>query len=242
MGTKTMRKSDGFTLIEIAVVMGVLSIVLMVAAAMLTGTMETYATVARETETVKTARHCLEVMSTDVRESVNFDIQNPADAGPLAIVEDGLLLMSSRGSDGSFGTNPDNTADPQSIVLYYINLSAEGISQLMRHQLYYTEDLIAFMGPFTLAGVPTPTQISIVDSFGTVIPIDKTTGGSGAAMPFRAPRVMLNGATSLDLVEVPPPTPSRPPIVEARVTCQFTNTQGRVTTTRLSTTIMPRNL
>jgi hypothetical protein len=124
-------------------------------------------------------------------------------------------------------------------VLYYINLSNENISQLMRHQLYYNEDLFAFTGPFTLAGVPTPTQISIVDSFGTVIPIDKTTGGSGAAMPFRAPRVMLNGATSLDLVEVVAFTP---PIVEARVTCQFTNTQGRVTTTRLSTTIMPRNL
>jgi hypothetical protein len=218
--------------------MGVLSMVLMVAAAMLIGTMETYATVARETETVKTARHCLEVISTDVRESVNFDIENPLEdpGGALAVVDDVLLLTSSRRSDGSFGVNPDNTAAPQSIVLYYLNTTAESIPQLIRHQLYYNEDLFAFTTPFQLNGPPGPVNINIVDNFGTVIPINKTTGGSGAVMPFMAPRVMLNGATSLDLVGAAPSP------IEVRVTCQFTNTKGRVTTTRLSTTIKPRNM
>ena len=240
MGTETMRKSGGFTLIEIAVVLGVLGVVLLVAATMLTSTMEVYATVTRETETVKNTRQCLDVMSTDIRESVNFDIQNPAmdPGGPLAVVTDALLLTSSRTSNNTFGVNADNSADPQSIILYYLNTTPEGIPQLIRHQLFFAEDLNLFQEPFQLLAVPSPyvgANIVIVDNIGNIIPLNRTTGGVGAVMPFKAPRVMLNGATSLELVGAAP-TP-----IEARITCQFTNTKGRVTTTRLSTTVMPRN-
>ncbi len=245
MGVKTLRKSGGFTLIEMAIVLGVLGAVLLVAAQMLTGTVETYTRVTQETETVKNARYSLEEISRDARESVNFDIQNAGLAPPdpvtglPAVVTDGLLLTSSRLSNGTFDVNLDNTARPGSIVLYYLNTTAEGIPQLIRHQLFFAEDLFLFTPPFQLLAAPGPyigINIVIVDNFGNMIPINRTTGGSGAVMPLRAPKVMMNGATSLDLVGLAP-TP-----IEVRITCQFTDRNGRSTTTRLSTTVKLRNM
>ena len=195
----------------------------------------------QETETVKNTRYCLEEISRDVRESVNFDIQNAAlDAGwPLGVVNDALLLTSSRRSDGSFGVNADNTAMPQSIVLYYLNTTLEGIPQLIRHQLFFAEDLFVYQAPFQLMAAPGPyigTDIVIVDNVGNAITIDRTTGEPGGAIPFLAPKVMMNGATSLDLVGVAPIP------IEIWITCQFTDRHGRSTTTRLSTTVKPRNM
>ena len=243
MGTRALRKSGGFTLIEIAIVLGVLGAVLLVSAMLLTGTMNSYTKIASETETIKNARHSLEMISRDVRESVNFDIQDPnvSLAGPLGTTVDAMLLTSSRRSNNTFAVDVDNFAEPQSIILYYLNLTNEGIPQLMRHQLFYVEDLnpYGFTEPFQLLAVPGPyvgANIVIVDSVGNIIPINRVTGGSGGVMPLRAPRVMMVGSTSLDLVGMAP-TP-----IEARLTCQFTDRYGRITATRLSTTIKPRNM
>ena len=241
MGTRALKKNGGFTLIEIAIVLGVLGAVLLVSATLLTGTMNTYAKTASETETIKNARHSLEMISRDVRESANFDIQNPAPGAALATVTDAMLLTSSRGSNNAFAVDIDNFPQPQSIILYYLNVTNEGIPQLMRHQLFYVEDLdpYGFTPPFQLLAVPGPyvgPSIVIVDNVGNVIPINRVTGGSGGVMPLKAPQVMMVGSTSLDMVGMAP-TP-----IEARLTCQFTDRHGRTTATRLSTTIMPRNM
>jgi type II secretory pathway pseudopilin PulG len=242
MGARAMRKSGGFTLIEIAIVLGVLGAVLLVSATLLTGTMNSYTRIASETETIKNARHSLEMISRDVRESVNFDIQNPTASGPLATTADAMLLTSSRRSDNTFAVDfATNFAEPQSIILYYLNVTNEGIPQLMRHQLFYVEDLdpYGFSAPFQLLAVPSPyvgPNIVIVDGVGNIIPINRVSGGSGGVMPLMAPKVMMIGSTSLDMVGMAPDP------IEARLTCQFTDRYGRVTATRLSTTVKPRNL
>ena len=243
MGTRALKKNGGFTLIEIAIVLGVLGAVLLVAGTLLSGTMNSYAKITSETETIKNARHSLEMISRDVRESVNFDIQDPTanPAGPLATTIDAMLLTSSRTSNNVFIVDGNNFALPQSIILYYLNMTNEGIPQLMRHQLFYVEDLdpYGFTPPFQLLAVPGPyvgPSIVIVDNVGNVIPINRVTGGSGGVMPLKAPQVMMVGSTSLDMVGMAP-TP-----IEARLTCQFTDRHGRTTATRLSTTIMPRNM
>jgi len=239
MDARALRKTDGFTLIEMAIVLGVLGAVLLVATTLLTGTMNSYTKITSETETIKNARHSLEMISRDVRESVNFDIQDPTPGAALATVTDALLLTSSRRSDNTFVVDADNFPIPQSIILYYLNMTSEGIPQLMRHQLFYAEDLNLFTPPFQLLAVPGPyvgMNIVIVDSLGNMIPINRATGGSGGVMPFMAPKVIMIGSTSLDVVGMAP-TP-----IEARLTCQFTDPYGRATTTRLSTTIKPRNI
>jgi prepilin-type N-terminal cleavage/methylation domain-containing protein len=240
MSARALHKSEGFTLIEVAIVLGVLGAVLLVTATLLAGTMNSYAKITSETETIKNARHCLEQISRDVRESVNFDIQNPATGAALGTTIDAMLLTSSRGSDNSFAVDIDNFPQPQSIILYYLNQTNEGITQLIRHQVFYAEDLLpfGFVPPFQLRA-PAPydgPNIVIVDSVGRTLFINRTTGGAGGVLPFRPPKVMMVGSTSLDFVGMAP-TP-----IQARITCQFTDQYGRATTTRLGTTIKPRNL
>jgi prepilin-type N-terminal cleavage/methylation domain-containing protein len=243
MRERALRKSAGFTLIEMAIVLGVLGAVLLVSATLLSGTMSTYAQLTTETETIKKARHCLEMMSRDVRESVNFDIQdpNPDPAGPLVTTIDAMLLTSSRRSNNTFSVDGNNFPQPESIVLYYLNVTAEGIPQLMRHQLFYVEDLgpFGFVPPYTLAPPPGPyvgPNIVIIDNVGNIIALNRVTGGSGGVMPLMAPKVMMTGSTSLDMVGLAPNP------IQAQLTCQFTDRYGRVTATRLGTTITPRNL
>ena len=243
MRARAKQNSGGFTLIEIAIVLGVLGALLLVSATLLAGTMNTYSKLTSETETIKKARHALEIMSRDVRESVNFDIQDPTanPGGPVADTIDAMLLTSSRRSNNTFAVTFDNFPDPQSIVLYYLNQTPEGIPQLIRHQLFFVEDLnpYGFVPPYTLAPPPGPYNagnIILIDGAGKLITLNRTTGGTGAVMPFLAPKVMMTGSTSLDLIGLAP-TP-----IEARLTCQFTDQYGRATTTRLRTTIRPRNL
>lgn len=240
-----MRKSirdkksirSGFTLIEVAISLGVLGILTLVVAALLLRTTDTYTQVATNTNTAKQARHCLEMISREVRESANFSIVNPVAAGQLASVTDALLLTSARRSDGVFALDADNFPIPQSIVLFYINALPNGNSQLVRHQLYYAEDLNAFAPPFVLAAAPySGVNINIVDNLGQVISIDRTTGTVGGTPSFRSPRILMNETNSLDLVNngIDP--------IEIRVTCQDVDRNGRAATTRLSTQVEPRNL
>jgi len=233
--------SRGFTLIEVAVVLGVLGAVLLVATTLMTGTMDSYANVASETETIKQARHCLEMISYEVRESANINIQNQAAGAPLANVIDAVLLTSARDSSNTFNVDANNFPVPQSIILFYLNTTPEGINQLVRHQLFYVEDLNPLVPPFHLllpaAGGPyVGANIVIVDGAGTVIPLNRTTGGTAAVAPLRAPKILMNGSTSFDVIN----DLTNP--IEVRVTCRITDRHGRSTTTRLSTQVQPRNI
>lgn len=244
MASKASQGNGGFTLIEVAVVLGILGIVLLVAAMLLSGSVNAYARISMETETVKKARHCLETISRDVRESVNQSIYNDPSADPNDPMDDhvdGLLLWSAREApSNNFIVDLITLApSPQSIILYYMNTSAEGIPQLMRHQLYYAQDLIAFAGPFTILSVPDPSvgsNLVIADSIGTPINIDPTTGAVNGAAPFKTPQVMMIGSTSLEIIDADPNP------MEARITCRFTDRYNRSTTTRLRTQIEPRNM
>lgn len=240
MRLKAERRSRGFTLIEVAVSLGILGMVTLVVAALLTRTVDTYGQVMVETESTKHARHCLEMVSREMRESVDTlnSIYQPA-AGPLlGPVQDALLLTSARASDGTFALF-NNFAQPQSIILFYLNTTPEGITQLVRHQLYYAEDLNFFSPPFVLKTVTSPyvgTNIVIVDNAGTDIYIDRTTGAVAGTPPLRSPRVLMNRAMSFDIVDngLDP--------VEARLICQSIDRYGRAATSRLSTEIDPRNM
>jgi len=233
------RESHGFTLIEVAVVLGVLGAVLLVAATLMTGTMDSYANVASEADTIKQARHCLEMISREVRESANIDIQNQAAGAPLANVIDAVLLTSARDSSNTFNVDANNFPVPQSIILFYLNTTPEGINQLVRHQLFYIEDLNPLVPPFQLLPAPGPyngANIVIVDGAGTMVAINRTTGGTAAVAPLRAPKILMNGSTSFDVINdlINP--------IEVRVTCRVTDRYGRSTTTRLSTQVQPRNI
>jgi len=246
MASKASRRNGGFTLIEVAVVLGVLGILLLVTMMLLAGSMNAYAKISMETETVKKARHCLETISRDARESVNLSILNDPTADvndPMDDHVDALLLWSAREAiNNNFVVDSliDYSPTPQSIILYYMNTSAEGIPQLMRHQLYHAQDLIAFVGPFTILSVPDPSvgsNIVIADIVGTPINIDPTTGAINGVAPFKAPQVMMIGSTSLEIIDADPNNP-----MEARITCRFTDQYGRSTTTRLRTQIELRNM
>jgi len=228
---------DGFTLIEMAISIGVLGIVLLVVAILLLRTTDTYMQVATNTNTSKQARHCLEMISREVRESANFSIVNPVAGGPLAAVTDALLLTSARRSDGAFVLDGNNFPVPESVVLFYVNALPGGNSQLVRHQLYYVEDLNAFTPPYVLAAAPySGTDIDIVDNTGQVISVNRTTGDVGAATSFIPPRILMNETNSLDVVNngIDP--------IEIRVVCQDVDRNGRTATTRLNTQVEPRNL
>ncbi len=246
MNIAAKKKCGGFTLIEIAIVLGVMGALLLVVATLMTGTIDAYAKIASKSDSIKQARQCLEIISRDLRESVNFDIQSTADGGALANVTDAMLLTSARGYDtlndldDQFYVDVDDFPDPQSITLYYINTTAEGIPQLVRHRLYYTQDLTPlYTAPFELMNPPGPyvgDDIVIRDSLGNLAFIDRSTGAIGATPPFRPPRVLMNGSVSLDIIDngLDP--------IESRITCQFTDRNGRSETTRLRTQVEPRNM
>jgi len=246
MHSRKKRERGGFTLIEVAVVLGVLGAVLLVAGTMLTQTIEAYSKVASQTDTIKQARYCLEMISREIRESVNFDIQSQAAGAPLGTVIDALLLTSARLADNPATADPDNAfvvdtsgfPVPQSIILFYLNITPEGITQLVRHHLYYFEDLSIYTPPFRLLS-PTPyvgASIVILDNNNIPIGINRNTGAVGAAAPFSPPRILMNGSTSFDMINdgINP--------IEARITCQVTDQHGRSVVTRLRTQIEPRNI
>lgn len=249
MDTSEARRRGGFTLIEVAIALGVLGAVLLVAATLMISTMNTYVKLSSKSDTVKQARHSLEVISRDIRESVKggIDIESGVEAPLLASVNDAMLLTSPRrydpilDIDNVYFTDADNFPDPGSIILYYLNTTPEGIPQLIRHQLDYGQDLNLFQEPFTLLPAPggpyVGANLVIIDSINNVIAINRTTGAIGATPPFKPPRVLMSGSTSLDLVYnggVNEP-------IEAKITCQFTDRHGRSATTRLSTQVEPRN-
>ena len=203
-----------------------------------------YAQVTAETDTIKQARHCLEMISQEMRESVNASIVSIAAGAPLGAVQDALLLTSARRSDGTFDDFTDNGfPTPQSIILFYLNTTPEGSTQLVRHQLYYAEDLGGGAGvytpPFVLSANPyVGANIVIVDDGGAgiAININRSTGAVGPTPSLRTPKVLMNRTMSFDIVDngIDP--------IEARITCQFVDRNGRTATSRLSTQIELRNL
>ncbi|UCD56630.1 MAG: type II secretion system protein [Candidatus Hydrogenedentota bacterium] len=250
MEIRERKAHEAFTLIEVAVALGVLGALTLVIATLMLRTIDTYGQVTSETDTTKQARYCLEMISRELRESVNTpttpSIVNPAAGAPMAAVQDALLLTSARQSDddsavppkgGEFILDVDNFPDPQSIVLFYLNTTPEGITQLVRHQLYYDEDLSVYASPFALAANPyVDPNIVVVDNAGTVININRTTGAVAGTPPFRPPKVLMNRTMSFDIVD----TGIDP--IEARITCQTVDRYGRTATARLSSQIEPRNL
>jgi len=237
------REHRGFTLIEVAISIGVLGILTLIIATILIRTIDSYAQVTADTDTNKQARHCLDVIAQEMRESVNASIVNPVAGAALGPVQDALLLWSARRSDGTFSLNGGNFPVQESIVLFYLNTTPEGITQLVRHQLYYVEDLGVPAGvhiaPFVLA--PTPyvgPDIVIVDDggAGNAISINRSTGAVGGTPPLRAPTILMNRTMSLDIVDngIDP--------IEARIACQFVDRNGRTATSRLRTQIELRNL
>jgi len=243
MGLKTRRENGGFTLIEVAVALAVLGILTLVIAIIMMRTIDTYGQVMSDTDTVKQARYCLEMISQEIRESVNLSIVNSAAGPPLGAVQDALLLWSARDSIGDFKLDGSSFPEPKSIILFYLNTTPEGITQLVRHQLYYTEDLGVDAGvytdPFVLAANPyVGTDIVIVDNggAGVAININRTTGAVAGTPSLRTPRVLMNRTMSLDIVDnlVDP--------IEARIACQTVDRHGRTATARLRTQVDPRNL
>lgn len=241
-----VRSVNGFTLIEMAIAVGVLTILTLVMGSLLLRTVDTYGQIASDTETIKQGRQCLAMISREIRESVNFvmsDLTTPAD--PLTPVQDALLLWSARESENPamfkkrrFVVNGNSEPVVSSIILFYLNTTPEGIPQLMRHQLYFDEDLSAFTEPFVLqAGNPyVGSNMVIVDGAGTAINIDRATGAVNGTPPYESPRILMNGAVSFDVVDdgIDPP--------EARIICQTTDRFNRTAMTPLNTQVCPRNL
>ena len=153
---KSTRKRSGFTLIEVAISLGVLGLLTLVIGSLMVRTVDTYGQLTVDTDTIKQARHCLEMISREVRESANTSIHTPAAGAAMGPVVDALLLTSARNSSGTFCVDASNFPLPQSIILFYLNITPEGITQLVRHQLYYAEDLNAYTPPFALPGVTNP--------------------------------------------------------------------------------------
>jgi prepilin-type N-terminal cleavage/methylation domain-containing protein len=238
----------GFTLIEVAVALGILGALTLVVATIMIRTMDTYGQVMSETDTTKQARQCMEEISREMREAVNGDVWLPADGGlPSNNIRDALLLTSARQSGLPALPAPQTTfiADangfpvPRSIILFYINTTAEGIPQLIRHQLFYDEDLVPpYTPPFRFPPI-NPYQggaIVILDNNNVPIAIDRSTGAVMGNPPLRAPKVLMNWTTSFDIFAnlINPP--------EIRITCQSADRYGRTATTRLITQVDPRNL
>ncbi len=243
MQTLSRKKQKGFTLIEVAIVLGVMGFLSLVIAALFLRTIDTYGKMTTETDTTKQARYCLQMVARDVRESVSVAGVSPgiSDPNPVSLTgtaRDALLLVSARSSNGDFvAPAPDYIEQPQSIVLFYRDTNAEGIDQLMRLQLYYDQDLAAYTRPFTLlAGDPyVGTDIVIVDDAGTQINVNRRTGAVAGLPPVSPPKILMNWTTSFDLINdgVNP--------IEMRLTCQFRDRNNRPVTCRLRTQVEPRN-
>jgi prepilin-type N-terminal cleavage/methylation domain-containing protein len=240
MNRDTGLSRNGFTIIEVAVVMAILGILTLVVAMLMLRTVDTYGQMALATDTTKSARHCLERISREMRESTSFHIVSDVAGPPLGAVQDALLLRSARNSAGVFCADGATNyyPDPQSITLYYLNTTNEGVIQLMEHHLFYAQDLNAFPAPFFLQ-TPDPysgTNLVIVDNVGTAINIDRATGAVNGTPPLIPPRALMNNAVSFDVIG----DGSTP--LELRVSCQVTDRNGRTATTRLRAQVDPRNL
>ena len=243
------RECGGFTLLEVAIVLGVLGAVLLMAATLMTGTMEVYGNVSGESETVRQARQGLEMITRDIRESVFIDVSNPGEGALLGNITDAILIESARRAhtpdlfdiDNEFVVDGVGFPQTQSIILYYLNTTPEGINQLVRHQLYYIQDLSLVPPPFRLLPAPVGPYVGqnivILDGIGNPIILNRNTGGTAAVDPYMPPKILVNGSTSFDVID---DGPGLNPF-EIRVTCQVTDQYGRSKTTRLKTQVEPRN-
>jgi len=234
---KHNRRHGGFTLTEVAVAAGGLGILTLVVATLLAHTVDTFGRVSNETYTTAQVRNCLEMISAEMRESVNYSVVNPAAGAPQASVRDALLSTSARWSDGTFSLDANGFPLPQSIVLFYLNTCPDGTMELMRHQLYYAEDLNTYAPPFLLVDPPyIGGDVVIIDSIGAEIHVDRTTGAVETIVPLKPPRRVINRVSSLDIVDngVDP--------IEVRITCQLVDRKGRMRTSSLTKQIVARNL
>ncbi len=201
MPSQTRLNCKGFTLVEVAIATGILGVLTLIVAALLVQTTSTYKRVSYNTYAFRRADQCLETIASDIRECTDFSLVDPALAPPEASAMDALLLESARKSDGSFGVDGSGFSTAQSLVLFYVNDSPEGIRQLVRHQLYYADDLSMYTPPFALSAAPyADGDIVIVDSFGNTINISRTTGAVGATPSFATPVPVVNGVESFDMV------------------------------------------
>jgi hypothetical protein len=231
--------------------------------------MDTYGQITSTTDTIKQARHCLERLADEVRESVNDPVVADPDPGLPAldpnipielqvrtVTDDALLLTSARQfvavpDPDALGGEKDTTfvVDPnpgpgiyspvsQSIILIYLNPNPDGSFQLMRHQLFYNEDLGAFDDPFVPVTWTDPdSDIVLADSSDPqkTVTIDRSTGIVGGVPPTIPPRVLMNRTQSFDLVD----NGTEP--LRIRITCQVIDRNNRAATTRLETVVEPRN-
>lgn len=229
--------AKGFTLIEVAISVGILGMLLLVVGALFLRTVDTYGQLMDETDSIKQARSGLDRLARESREAFFVEISAPGIVLFPATAQDALLITSARLSDGTFNQDVSGVYDPiaSSIILYYVNTTAEGITQLVRHQLFYAEDLSAFTPGFNLApGNPyVGSNLVIFDSGGTQINIDRATGAVNGAPPFRRPEVLMNRVASFDVVGGTP--------FQIRLTCQYADRYGHTATTRLETQIDARN-
>jgi prepilin-type N-terminal cleavage/methylation domain-containing protein len=253
---QTWKDRRGFTIIELAVALVVLSIVLLTAGILLINFMDTYVKITASGDTTTEARHCLEVISYDMRETIGdpdiADVTTPVD--PLQpVTDDAMLLTSARQSRiqprvGEFSLTADGFPLTESIILYYLSVTAEGETQLMKLPLYYDED-------FTALGLAEPfdfiladpaysgDNINIIEQLtGTSVSINRQTGlitnvGTGTAKnpAVQQPTVLMNRTESFDIVNdgVNP--------IQIRISCQTVDRFNRAITTRLTTEIEPRN-
>ncbi|MBI5115283.1 hypothetical protein HZA56_02315 [Candidatus Poribacteria bacterium] len=239
-------RRSGFTVIEIAIAMGIMGMLTLVIATIFLRTVDSYGQMSTETDAIKQARYCLDMISREMRESVNASMSDATAGPPLGGVVDAILLTSARQSDGTFAVDANNFPVPRSIVFFYLNVTPEGITQLVRHQLYYAEDLHTddvplplHTPPFVLAN-PTYFGANIVmrDNGGLGAPfvVNRSTGAVNGTAPTKAPKILMNRATSFDLID----DGTNP--LEARITCQYVDRYGRPATSRLNTRIQPRNL
>ncbi|RJP23739.1 MAG: prepilin-type N-terminal cleavage/methylation domain-containing protein [Candidatus Abyssobacteria bacterium SURF_5] len=242
---KSNRQEAGFTLIEVAVSIGVLGALSLVITALLLRTLDTYGQIMSDTDTIKQARYSLNMVSREIRESVNLNFAD------VVVPGDALILASARNVNNDFvldgppfvAAGPTNTFDPidSSIILLYINTSADGIPQLVRHQLYYAQDLNLYVPPFNLV-LPDPysgTDILIVDSAGTQIAVNMTTGAVAGTAPTVPPKILMNRVAAFDLALNVAPAPPFP--LNIFLTCQVVDRYGRTATSRFQAQADPRN-
>jgi prepilin-type N-terminal cleavage/methylation domain-containing protein len=252
-------KPEGFTLIEVAISIGILGVLSLVVGMLFLQTVTTYTQLMSDTDANKQARYCLNMIARDWRESFLFDVRNVA-VGTDS--HDALLLRSARLSDNTFRRDQEDivgsgvpapldgvayTHDPieSSIILFYFNTTGNGIPQLVRHQLFYATDLPSptYTPPFTLLS-PNPyvgTDIVIQDSTGTQININRITGAIGGTSPTIPPKILMNHALSFDIIDPATLIPPGGPFIVTLV-CQYVDRYGRTATMRVETRINQRNV
>lgn len=236
MRLKIKPKSQGFTLVEMAVVVGGLGIVTLFIAVLVVGTTDTFGRLSSDTQSMGQLRNCLDVFSADIRESMQCSIVDPVVGDPQNPALDALLFTSARPASGPFKLDANGFPLPKSILLYYIGLTPEGMPQLAKHQLYYDEDLNPYTPPFVLADPAySGDYILIRDNAGTTISVNRINGAVGGFPSLTPPRALMNNAMSFDVVRngLGP--------IEITVESQITDRKGRVKTNRMSKQIVARN-